>query len=152
MQPAEEPDLATAASAALERTLRMLRSTTPSHGLSYTSVTTLSTLERTGPRLLTALAENEGVTQPAMTQVVGRLQELGLVSRAADPDDGRVVLVTITDAGRAELVRRREARASVLRGRLASLTPAQQEALRAALPVLDALTSMQPRDLERSSK
>jgi DNA-binding MarR family transcriptional regulator len=151
MQPGEaSEDLATATSAALERTVRMLRTMTPSHGLSYTSATALSTLERTGPRRLTALADSEGVTQPAMTQVVGRLQELGLIARAADPDDGRVVLVTITDAGRAELARRREARASILRDRLASLTPAQQEALRAALPVLDALASMQPRDLERS--
>ena len=143
MQPAEEPDLATAASAALERMLRMLRTMTPSRGLSYTSATALSTLERTGPRRLTALAESEGVTQPAMTQVVGRLQELGLVSRAADPDDGRVVLVTITDAGRAELARRREARAAVLRERLAALDASQRDALRAALPVLDTLTSTQ---------
>jgi DNA-binding MarR family transcriptional regulator len=144
MQSSEDPeDLATAASAALERTLRMLRSITASRGLSYTSATALSTLERTGPRRLTALAESEGVTQPAMTQVVGRLQELGLVARAADPDDGRVVLVTITDEGRAELARRREARAAVLRDRLAALDPSQRDALRAALPVLDALTSMQ---------
>jgi DNA-binding MarR family transcriptional regulator len=146
----ESDDLATAASAALERTLRMLRSVTVSEGLSYTSASTLGTLERTGPRRLTALAESEGVTQPAMTQVVTRLQELGFVTRAADPDDGRVVLVAISDAGRAELARRSEIRASALRDRLAALSPAQREALRAALPVLDALTSMQSPDKERS--
>jgi len=140
----ESGDLAADLSAALERTVRMLRAVTPSHGLSYTSVLTLGTLARTGPRRLTSLAESEGVTQPAMTQVVARLLELGLVTRTADPDDKRVVLVEVTDAGRAEIERRRAVRAEMLRGLLAKLSSSQREALQAAMPVLDALTRMQP--------
>jgi DNA-binding MarR family transcriptional regulator len=35
-----------------------------------------------------------------MTQLVARLQDSGLVSRSADPNDGRVVEVGITAEGR----------------------------------------------------
>jgi DNA-binding MarR family transcriptional regulator len=86
------------------------------------------------------------VTLPAMTQLVARLQETGLVARTADPADGRVVLVSITAEGRAELGRRREQRAEALRGMLARLSEADRRALEAALPVIDTLASMQSRE------
>ena len=37
----------------------------------------------------------------SVTNVAGRLEAAGLVTRRPDPDDGRGVLVEITDAGRA---------------------------------------------------
>ena len=83
----------------------------PADGLSLTAAATLATLERSGPRRLTALAVREGVTQPAMTQLIARLQDSGLVDRAADPADGRVVQVRLTDEGRELLARRRAVRA-----------------------------------------
>src|SRR4030081_2352901 len=42
---------------------------------------------------ITELARQEGVTQPAITLLVNRLEERRLVTRQADPSDGRVVLV-----------------------------------------------------------
>src|SRR5207244_476584 len=80
---------------------------------------TLATLERSGPRRLTALAVSEGVTQPAMTQLVDRLQGMSLLERAQDPADGRVVQVRITDEGRALLARRRAVRGQRVAGLLA---------------------------------
>ena len=50
----------------------------------------LATLEGTGPRRLTDLAVNEGVTQPSMTAVVTQLEDLGFAERRRDPGDGRV--------------------------------------------------------------
>lgn len=138
-----ETDLAVEVATGLERTVRLLRSLTPTRGLSFTSAATLSTLERSGPSRLTVLAEREGVTQPAMTQVVARLQESGLVTRTADPDDGRVVLVSVTDAGRDELALRRRARAERLSGMLAQLSQEELRALHDALPVIDTLANMQ---------
>ena len=88
--------------AGLERLLALIRWLSPP-GLSLTTAATLATLDRSGPCRLTALAVNEGVTQPAMTQLVGRLEESGLAIRCADPADGRAVHVQITNAGR-ELV------------------------------------------------
>lgn len=142
----ETTDLAVAAANGLERLVRLLRSVTSARGLSLTAATTLSELERSGPCRLTALAETGSVTQPAMTQLVARLQEAGLVARTADPGDGRVVLVSITTEGRAELGRRREQRAAALRGMLARLSEPDRRALEAALPVIDTLASMQSRE------
>ncbi|MEV1006036.1 MarR family transcriptional regulator [Streptomyces sp. NPDC049881] len=126
----------------LERLLRLFRRMSTPSDLSLTAVATLSTLERTGPRRLTELAAAEGVTQPAMTQLVSRLQDAGLAARAPDPTDGRVVLVGITDEGRAFLTRRRALRAERLLGLLDQLTPEDRAALEAALPAIDALTRL----------
>jgi DNA-binding MarR family transcriptional regulator len=124
--------------AGLERLLSLVRWLSPP-GLSLTAAATLTTLERSGPCRLTALAAAEGVTQPAMTQLVGRLEAGGLVERCADPDDGRVVRVQLTDEGRDLVARRRAARAERLSGLLAALAPADQEALAAAMPAINAL-------------
>jgi DNA-binding MarR family transcriptional regulator len=134
-------ELALGVAAGIERLLSLLRWLTPPDGLSFTAAATLATLERSGPCRLTLLAAQEGVTQPGMTQLVGRLQESGLVSRASDPSDRRVVEVGITAEGSALLARRRQARAERLTGMLAQLSPEDQTALAAALPAMDALTS-----------
>jgi DNA-binding MarR family transcriptional regulator len=79
-----------------------------------------------------------------MTQLITRLADAGLVCREPDPDDGRVVRVTITDEGRATLARRRAKRAEKLTVILAQLDPAHRAALAAALPALEALASANP--------
>ncbi|MFC4531158.1 MarR family winged helix-turn-helix transcriptional regulator [Sphaerisporangium dianthi] len=132
--------------AALERLTRLvLRLNTPG-GLSLTSAATLGTLDRSGPCRLTELAAHEGVTQPAMTQLVSRLQEAGLVERAGDAHDGRVVRVHITDAGRAALAERRKARADALARLLSRLGEDERASLIAALPAIDSLTRQMPDD------
>ena len=137
--------LAAALSTDLERIVRLFRSLAPASGLSMTAAATLAGLERFGPQRLTLLAVREGVTQPAMTQLISRLEESSLVRREASPEDGRVVLVVITDEGRAMLVRRREARTERLAGIIAHLDPEHRALLVNALPALDALASI-PRD------
>jgi len=134
-------ELAAQLSTDLEQVVGLLRSLIQPSALSMTATATLSLLERTGPSRLTVLAAREGVTQPAMTQLISRLQDAGLVSREADPADGRVVQVSITDEGRATLARRRARRAERLAGILAQLSPEHCAALAAALPALDALAS-----------
>jgi DNA-binding MarR family transcriptional regulator len=127
--------------AGLERLLALIRRLSPP-GLSLTAAAALTTLERSGPCRLTTLAAHEGVTQPAMTQLVGRLEDQGLAERCADADDRRAVNVQITLAGRELLGRRRATRAERLSGLLAQLSPSEQDALGAALPAINALTSM----------
>jgi DNA-binding MarR family transcriptional regulator len=133
--------LADMLAADLERVMGLFRSLSQPSGLSMTAAATLATLERHGPTRLTMLAAREGVTQPAMTQLIGRLEESGLVRRDASPEDGRVVLVVITDEGRATLARRRGRRADKLAGILARLSPEHRAALAAALPALAALAA-----------
>jgi DNA-binding MarR family transcriptional regulator len=133
----------------LEQVLGLFRSLVQPSALSMTAGATLSTLERNGPCRLTALAAREGVTQPAMTQLVSRLQDAGLVSREADPADGRVVQVSITEAGKTMLARRRAKRADGLAGVLAWLSAEHRVALANALPALDELAAVR-RDYEPS--
>jgi DNA-binding MarR family transcriptional regulator len=140
------PDsLAAALAGDFERIVGLFRSLSPASGLSMTAAATLASIERLGPQRLTLLAAREGVTQPAMTQLISRLEESGLVRRESSPDDGRVVLVAITEQGRATLARRRSARAERLTGIIAQLSPDHRAALAAALPALDALASV-PRE------
>jgi DNA-binding MarR family transcriptional regulator len=139
-QAATHPQAADVA-AGLARLLVLIRWLSPP-GLSLTTAATLSTLEQSAPIRLTALAIGEGVTQPAMTQLVGRLEDAGLAVRRADPDDGRVVNVEVTDAGRELVAERRAARAERLSALLSRLSRADQDALAAALPAINALASL----------
>ena len=141
----ELDSIAAALAADLERIVGLYRSLSPASGLSMTAAATLAGIERLGPQRLTLLATREGVTQPAMTQLISRLEESGLVRREPSLDDGRVVLVAITELGRATLARRRSARAERLAGIIAQLSPDHRAALAAALPALDALASV-PRE------
>ncbi|HEY6497549.1 MAG TPA: MarR family transcriptional regulator, partial [Trebonia sp.] len=134
--------VAAALAADLERIVGLFRSLSPANGLSMTAAATLAGIERFGPQRLTLLAAREGVTQPAMTQLITRLEDSGLVRREASQEDGRVVLVVITDEGRAMLARRRAGRAERLAVIIAQLSPEHQDALVSALPALDALASV----------
>jgi DNA-binding MarR family transcriptional regulator len=138
-----EDTLAAGVAAALERLIGLFRSLSPASGLSLTAAATLATLERSGPCRLTWLAAREGVTQPAMTQLIARLQDAGLADRATDPADGRVVQVRITADGQAMLARRRAVRAGRLADLLDRLSPDERAALAAALPAMDALANAQ---------
>lgn len=88
----------------------------------------LSTLTA-GSRRITELAATEVLAQPTVTQLVDRLQRRGLVDRARDPGDGRVVLVSITDAGQAALERVRDEYRAALRAAAGDLADAELAAL-----------------------
>jgi DNA-binding MarR family transcriptional regulator len=128
--------------AGFERFSEVLRRLTPRAELSLTAASTLRRLERSGPHRLSELSGPEGVTQPAMTQLVTRLEKDGLAVRSSDPADGRVVVVSITEAGRAAVARRREARARALAELLGSLSAEDHAAILAAVPALERLSDL----------
>lgn len=101
---------------------------TGTRSLSRTEAGLLGTL-LDGPRRITELAETEAVAQPTMTQLVDKLQARGLVARERSPRDGRVVLVTATDAGRAELAAVRDQYRALLRDVVGELSDAELETL-----------------------
>jgi DNA-binding MarR family transcriptional regulator len=136
--PAEDEIIASG----FERFFEVLRRMTPKEELSLTAASTLRRLERAGPHRLCDLHAPEGVTQPAMTQLVTRLERDGLARRGPDPHDGRVVVVSITDAGRAAIARRREGRQRALSALLGRLPATDRAAIVAALPALDRLGDM----------
>jgi DNA-binding MarR family transcriptional regulator len=109
-------------------------------GLGLTANLALGTLEREGPARVTTLAAAASIRQPAMTELVQRLERQSLVTRVDDPGDARAALVTITDTGRALLDDQRRDR----RERMAALLKALPEddettltlAMHAALPII----------------
>ena len=104
--------------------------------LGFSSLSVLHTLSRRGPMRLTALTTTEQLTQPAITNLVSRLERDGLVERRPDPHDGRAVLVTLTAAG-AEIVQARHANRVTRLGQLiAEMDDEQRAAIADAVPAL----------------
>jgi DNA-binding MarR family transcriptional regulator len=105
----------------------------------------LGWLEEAGPTRLTALAAVGGASQPAMTQLVGRLERDGLVVRLIDPNDARATLVDLSQAGHAFLAELRQLRRARLAELLDTLSPHDEAtlslAMRVAVPLLQQLTS-----------
>jgi DNA-binding MarR family transcriptional regulator len=113
-------------------------------GTNVTHRAALAALAEDGPTRLTALAAATGVTQPAMTQAVGRMEREGLVVRLIDPEDARATLVDITAAGRALRAERHQSQGDHLAELLDILSPHDEAtlglALRVALPFIEQLT------------
>jgi DNA-binding MarR family transcriptional regulator len=99
--------------------------------LSRTEVGLLTVLSD-GPRRITELAALERLAQPTMTQLVKRLERQGLVVRERHAADGRVVLVSLTDAGSAALRDFRTEAAATLGAYLDEMSDDELQALAAA--------------------
>jgi DNA-binding MarR family transcriptional regulator len=78
------------------------------------------------PINMTELNRHVLLSQPALSRLVDRLAERGLVEQGPDPADGRCTLLSLTQAGRAlqRQVGREHAR-SVARAMTAGLDPAE---------------------------
>jgi DNA-binding MarR family transcriptional regulator len=128
----------------LDMLLAWVRRNTPPSGYSMTARTTVTRLANDGPARISELARLEGVTQPAMTGLVNRLEGEGLVRRDPDPSDARAALVALTGAGRAFVGQRRTQRTQMLAAQLEQLDPADQEALLSAGSAIARLTQLSP--------
>ncbi|MFF0576074.1 MarR family winged helix-turn-helix transcriptional regulator [Streptosporangium saharense] len=128
-------ELAESLSKELRHLVLLLRRAVAGQPVTSQQYAVLGSLED-GPRRMTELAEEHGVQLPTMTVQINRLEEPGLVARGADPTDARVRTVELTDEGRARLVAVRRVRIAYLGDRLDTLTPAEREAVAAALPAL----------------
>lgn len=114
----------------------VVRRHTPQHQLTLSQGAVLATLVADGPQRMSALADREGVRLPSMTDVVSRLERLGLVRREPDPADGRAVLVDLTEDGHRFYAELADAREVFLRSRLNTLNETDRTAIEAALPAL----------------
>jgi DNA-binding MarR family transcriptional regulator len=109
--------------------------------LSRTEVGLLNTLS-SGPRRITELAELEGLAQPTMTSLVTQLEQHGLARRDRQADDGRVVLVHLTDSGATALEDYRARVRELLSSYLAEIPDAEVEALAGATDALAQLVAL----------
>ena len=119
--------------------LRRLRTVDTASGLTAPRLSALSVIVFGGPLTLGALAAAEQVRPPTMTRLVRALERDGLATRAADPSDGRQVLITATPAGRTLLDEGRTRRTASLAQRLAGLSSEELKGLSQAAALLERL-------------
>jgi DNA-binding MarR family transcriptional regulator len=115
------------------RLLRTLRRVDESSGLTAPRLSALSVIVFNGPITLGKLAEAEQVRPPTMTRIVNALEEQGLVVKAQDTSDGRVIRIASTTKGKRVLVRGRARRVQILTEQMRHLERVKRENLSAAL-------------------
>ncbi|MFZ4894980.1 MarR family winged helix-turn-helix transcriptional regulator [Plantibacter sp. Mn2098] len=124
-----------------DRLRRIVRKAGVFEGLSRSQESVLSLLDRQGPLSTADLARREPLRPQSMGTIVADLIAKEFVEKRPDPNDGRRVLVTLTDAGRtiiAEVSRTRDSDLAALL--TASLTPDEQSTLTTAIGLLERLT------------
>ncbi|MEU3417880.1 MarR family transcriptional regulator [Streptomyces murinus] len=121
--------------------VRRVRQVPVEGGLTLPERGALAQLDRSGPTTSSALARDAQITAQSMGATLGALQARGLVERHRDPDDGRRVVLSVTDAGRQALRDKRNARAELIAGALTggAFTSAELERLAATAPLLQRL-------------
>ncbi|GIU95963.1 MAG: MarR family transcriptional regulator [Gaiellaceae bacterium] len=124
---------------ALLRLARELRHETEQAGISARQATLLWLVKRSPGLSLAELAAAEGISPPAMSGHVDRLERAGLVRRVRDSGDRRRVGLELTAEG-ARLLRNVRARRTMwLTQRLQRLEPDELAAIAAAVPALSKL-------------
>jgi DNA-binding MarR family transcriptional regulator len=131
--------LASDLSLAVLRLARQLRFRRPDSPVSLSQLSALATLGKEGPMTPGALAFRERVRPPSMTRVIASLGEIGFVDRGPHPDDGRQVLVSVSEKGAELLEVERRASREWLQQRLAALEPEQRKTLLVAAELMLAI-------------
>ncbi|HVA61087.1 MAG TPA: MarR family transcriptional regulator [Mycobacteriales bacterium] len=97
--------------------------------LSRANFRLLSTVADSGPISVSRLAALLDVSQPTASRSLLQLEEEGLLARAGDPADRRVVVYAATPAGRRTRQRLRDHMRRQLAASLASMTDARRRSL-----------------------
>lgn len=108
--------------------------------LTANQLSVLGALRTKGPLSPSAIAAHERVQPPSITRTINCLDEAGLVTRDQHPDDGRQIIVSISDKGEEVLAAERARRDQWLAKRFAELSTADRKLLREATALLDTLT------------
>src|ERR1051325_6014038 len=101
---------------AISRLNRRIRQARPVGDLTFSQLSALTSLELAGALTPRELADTERVQPPTMTKIVGKLEDRGLVERTPHPTDGRQVILSATEQGRAVYSEYEQARNEWLAG------------------------------------
>ena len=107
--------------------------------LTPSQLSVLGTLVTLGPTSPSAVATRERVSAPSVTRTINCLAEEGYVVREPHPDDGRQVVVTVSDRGREVLGEERQRRDAWLDQRLKHLGPRERGLLREAAALMEGI-------------
>lgn len=106
-------------------------------GVSLSQMSVLKRLDRLGASTASDLARAEKIRPQSVIATVNALQTEGLVARTPHPSDGRQLLIALTPRGRDLVQERRKAGHDRVAELISErLTPAEQELLAAAVPLL----------------
>ncbi len=108
------------------------------HGLSMVGFGVVALLEIEEPVPMSRIAESLNVALPNATGIIGRLAERGIVERTHDTVDRRVVLVSLTDAGRQLIREMEQGRRERMARLIESMDPTQQQRLAESVRDLNA--------------
>ena len=120
----------------LLRLSRELRKETEPLGVTSRQVTLLWLIRRSPGLSLRELAAEEGISAPALSGHVDRLENAGLIERVRDEKDRRRVGLTLTEDGEGLLRRIRARRTNWLTDRLRGLDDDDVAAIEAAIAPL----------------
>jgi DNA-binding MarR family transcriptional regulator len=120
----------------LLRLARELRKETEQFGVTSRQVTLLWLVRQSPGLSLRELAAEEGISPPALSGYVDRLERQGLLERVRSAEDRRRVGLVVTPAGARLLRRVRERRTAWLAERLAGLEPGELDAIAATVEPL----------------
>jgi len=123
----------------LLRLARELRKETEQLGITARQATLLWLVRRSPGLSLAELAAQEGISPPALSGHVDRLERAGLIERVRSTEDRRRVGLRLTDEGARLLRRVRARRTTWLTDRLGRLEPDELAAIEDALPALEQL-------------
>ena len=118
------------------RVARELRKETEQFGVTSRQVTLLWLVKRSPGLTLTALADAEAISAPALSGQVDRLEHAGLLVRVRSEVDRRRVGLELTPEGERLLRSVRERRTAWLADRLGALEPDDLRAIEAAVEPL----------------
>jgi DNA-binding MarR family transcriptional regulator len=122
--------------------LRRLRQIPTEDELTLSESAALARLDRGGPTTAAQLARAEQISPQSMGATLGALEARELVERVPDPEDGRRMILSVTETGLALLRDRRNRRTEQLERALrAGFTASELEQLAAAAPLLERLAN-----------
>jgi len=116
--------------------LRSVRKADGESGLNSARLSALSVIVFAGPITLGELAGAERVRPPTMTRIVNALEEQGLVRKARDDEDRRIVYLSATMKGKRLMIKARERRVRPLVDRIGRLGGHELKTLQDAAEIL----------------
>ncbi len=112
--------------------------------LSMAQINTLFRIHHKGACSVSDLSEELGVTSAAVSQLLERLVQQGLIERAEDPLDRRNKRIVLTEAGHRLVQQSIQARQNWMDALVERLTPAEQAQVETALQLLIEKISLLP--------
>jgi DNA-binding MarR family transcriptional regulator len=143
--PKTDAGLASKLAAELRTTLGHLKRKLRKHGGQYdltsSQIAVILRLEEDGPATVSSLARAEGMRPQSMSAVMAPLEAMGFVVGAADPNDGRKTLMSLTKACKKSIEDGRAARQDWLAQAIQQkLSSQEQKKLSSAIRLLARLT------------